>query len=125
VKRVLLAVALAVGAVVGVVALAEATQNRPDAVEAGSSSRLVLAVEGRHGPAGLADAQALWAVCHRTARSVKLTAPPVALGGGAFRLDVAPSVGPHAEKRLVGCLEDMTLDGLLGRVTSLEHAGGR
>ncbi|MGH9182065.1 MAG: hypothetical protein ACRDY5_10165, partial [Acidimicrobiales bacterium] len=62
-RRLAIALALAVGGVVAVVALAEATQNRPDVVQPGSSSRLTLVVENRDGPAGLVEAQALWAVC--------------------------------------------------------------
>jgi len=124
-KRAAVVLALVVGAVVGVFALAEATQNRPDVVERGSSSQLTMTIANRDGPAGLAEAQALWAVCNRTARSLKLTAPVASLGGGAYRVDVTPAVGHNARKRLVGCLEDMTLDGLLGRVTALENAPAR
>jgi len=113
------AVALLVVAVLGVIALADATQNRPDVVQAGSTSRLTFAVENRDGPAGIGEAQALWAVCHRTARSLDVTGPMASLGAGRYRLEVTPAVGHNARKRLVGCLEDMTLDGLLGRVTAL------
>ncbi|MEO6121555.1 MAG: hypothetical protein ABIW46_04200 [Acidimicrobiales bacterium] len=120
-KRVALVLALAAAGIMGVDALADATQNRPDVVQTGSSSRLTLVVENRRGPAGLVEAQALWAVCNRTARSLKLMSPVADLGHGTYRVAVTPSVGDHAERRLVGCLEDMTLDGLLGRVTALDH----
>lgn len=120
-KRLALVLAALALVFAGIDALADATQNRPDVAQPGSSSRLTLAVKGPNGPVGAVEAQALWAVCNRTARAVHLTSPLQQVGTGQFQLQLEPAVGEYARRRLVGCLEDMTLDGLLGRVTSLEH----
>jgi len=108
--------------VVGVVALAEATQNRPDVPVENSSSSLTLAVRNRDGAAGIVEAQALWAVCNRTTRATRLVAPLEPVGSGTYLLALQPAVGEHARRRLEGCLEDTTLDGLIGHVVSLSTA---
>lgn len=107
--------------VVGIVVLAEATQNRPDVNVKGSSTALTMAVENRHGAAGMTEAQALWAVCNRTSRVTRLVGSIQSVATGTYRLSLEPALGEHARRRLVGCLEDTTLDGLIGRVVSLQR----
>ncbi|HLT69712.1 MAG TPA: hypothetical protein VKZ72_06075 [Acidimicrobiales bacterium] len=116
--RALLAVAVAVGGVLGVGELADLTQNRPDPVVEGSVTVVVFDV-GTRRYNGTDDeaAAALWAVC---AASVSGTATgPVATTDGTYRVEISPAIGTNGRKRLTGCLEDSTLDRVQGHVESV------
>jgi hypothetical protein len=121
-RRLVAFLAVAVALVVGVKVLMEATQNRPDTPAAGSSSTIEFTVSAdnfQRGEAAAADA--LWAVCASTVDGDVSTRPqPV---GPAWRVSISPALGEHGEKRLVGCLEDLTVDRAVGRVQSVHHAG--
>ena len=71
-----------------------------------------------------AAAQALWAVCSSTVGGEVTT--PVAAddgeGGDAYNVTISPAIGEHGRKRLVGCLEDATLDRVVGHVRSISTA---
>jgi hypothetical protein len=117
--KVLLAVVVAVGGVLGVGELADLTQNRPDPVVEGSVTTVVFDV-GTRRYRGTDDeaAAALWAVC---AASVSGTATgPTATADGAYRVEISPAIGTNGRKRLVGCLEDGTLDRVRGHVEHVE-----
>jgi hypothetical protein len=113
-----LVLALAVGA--GVAGLAEVTQNRPDAAEPGSATVVGfdVATRGYHG-GDAGAAQALWSVCMATVPGETTT--PVTDGRGGFSVTVMPAVGEHGRKRLVGCLEDGTLDRVMGHVQRISN----
>jgi len=114
-----LVLALAVGA--GVAGLAEMTQNRPDAAAPGSASVISfdVATRGyRGGDAGAA--QALWSVCVATVPGETTT--PVTDGRGGFSVTVTPAIGEHGRKRLAGCLEDGTLDRVIGHLLHIATA---
>ncbi|WP_067836700.1 hypothetical protein [Nocardia lijiangensis] len=55
----------------------------------------------------------LWDKCASHVNHVRIVAGPVA-DGDAWAVTVAPALGEHTERRLVGCLEDLTVDGVLG-----------
>lgn len=117
--KALLAVVVAVGGVLGVGELADLTQNRPDPVVEGSVTTVVFDV-GTRRYRGTDDeaAAALWAVC---AASVSGTATgPTATADGAYRVEISPAIGTNGRKRLVGCLEDGTLDRVRGHVEHVE-----
>lgn len=121
--KVLLAVVVAVGGVLGVGELADLTQNRPDPVVEGSVTTVVFDV-GTRRYRGTDDeaAAALWAVC---AASVSGTATgPTATADGAYRVEISPAIGTNGRKRLVGCLEDGTLDRVQGHVVHVESVTG-
>jgi hypothetical protein len=63
-----------------------------------------------------AAAAALWAVCSATVPGEVSTAVDA---GRAWTATVEPAIGEHGEKRLVGCLEDLTLDRVVGRVLDI------
>ena len=111
-------VATAVALTIGIVAVREATQNRPDAIVDGSISVLDfdVAVHGyRRGEP--AAATALWLVCSATVRGEVSTVPePV---GGHWRVQITPAIGEHGAARLVGCVEDVTIDRVVGDVLTL------
>jgi hypothetical protein len=119
VKRVLVVVvgiALAAGLVVG---LAELTQNRPDIVDVDSASRIRYRVETRGYDEELA-AIGLWAACQQVVDSRVPDRMPSAEGDDAtFTVTVRPALGEHAQRRLIGCIEDGTIDRVRGDVVSI------
>ena len=111
----ILAVSVAAG--LGILGLAELTQNRPDPVEAGSATVVEFDVATRRYRGGdEAAAQALWAVCSATVGG-ETSGPAVA--GGEFAVTISPAIGENGRKRLLGCLEDGTLDRVMGHVRSV------
>jgi hypothetical protein len=120
---VLLVAVLAVFATVqGIDLIADATQTRADAIDRSSSLELTIRVHTKGRVAGEEDtAEALWVACRGVLnRSVQtMTEDPVRLSPGVYRLQISPAVGQHARRRLVGCLEDSTLDRISGHVVSL------
>jgi hypothetical protein len=116
-KRVAAQLALAVAGLVGLVALMEATQNRPDDPRPGSTSTVAFTVSIRGYPGGESTAaNTLAAVCAATVDSA--VSPPAPAGGG-WRMTVTPALGEHGRKRFEGCLEDVTLDRVIGHVTDI------
>jgi hypothetical protein len=110
------ALVLAVGAGIGVVR--EATENRPDIVSAGSYTTIDFTVDTHRFQRGEpAAAISLWAVCSSTVGGT--VSPTPESHDGAWRVRVSPAIGEHGENRLVGCLEDVTIDRVLGDVVAL------
>jgi hypothetical protein len=119
--RVVVVLFLLVAGAVSVEELGDLTQTRSDHVDPKSRSEIVLHVDTRryHQPAEDA-ARNLWAACSGTTTRRLVEDPgfePV--GDGAVRFSVAPGLGEHARRRLVGCLEDTTLDRIKGNVESV------
>ena len=104
--------------------LMEVTQNRPDPIREDVVSDVELKLSARHGRAGIDDATALWGVCQRTAAHVRLDSPIEVTAPQRFSIKVRPALGHHDQKRFVGCLEDATLDGLVGRVSAIRELAG-
>ncbi|MGH8986837.1 MAG: hypothetical protein ACRDY6_23650, partial [Acidimicrobiia bacterium] len=103
---------------VGVRALADATQNRPDNSQPGSRSEVILDVDTRDDYDRRLGAYGLWATCQQTVDGVAMQSFE-ALGDGRFAIVVEPALGTNAEERLIGCLEDFTIDRVVGGVTSV------
>jgi hypothetical protein len=121
-KRVLVFAVGAVFAVLGVIALADATQNRPDEIDRNSSSRIVIHVRSRGFDTELA-AQGLFAACHQTVEHMSVQGAgvtPVAGEDDTFAIVVRPSLGEHSRRRLQGCLEDGTIDRVWANVVAIE-----
>ncbi len=116
-RRRLTAVTVVLAVAVGVVGLAGATQSRPDRVS-GEGNEILLSVRTRTGLDPDGAAPALWAACQHTVRHTRLVVlSPV--GPAQYRLEVAPAVGELGRRRLVGCLEDATLDRVVADVLSV------
>jgi hypothetical protein len=112
-------------ATVGAFGLADVTQNRPDPVDAGTVTAVTFDVDTRDYQRGDgAAAQALWALCSATVGG-EVTGPAApdatADGGhdGGYTVTISPAIGENGRKRLVGCLEDATLDRVMGSVESI------
>jgi hypothetical protein len=118
VKRVVLLVVLVAVTVLGVDALADATQNRPDPIDPGSTTTVEFDVATRrYSRSDDAAAQALWAVCSATTHyEIVRDLEPTDEGWSAT---FSPALGHHGTLRLTGCLEDTTVDRVLGRVVSI------
>jgi hypothetical protein len=115
---------LAVGGV-GVRALADATQNHPDGSARGSRSEVILEVETQDDYDPQLAANGLLGTCQQVVDAVTMKSFE-ARGDGEFAIVVQPSLGTNAEKRFVGCLEDLTIDRVKGHVVEvrdLEPAG--
>ncbi len=118
-KRTVLLLLAAVALAVGIDALADLTQDRPDRVVPGSRSEVVLDVDSRdRGGSALLSAQGLWGACQGTVRHRLVEPGVVQLSEGRFRLQTEPSLGEHSWRRLQGCLEDTTLDRVKAHVVS-------
>lgn len=104
---------------VAVDALGDLTQSRPDHRVPGSFTTLRYSVETRGYRRGeTAAAEALWAVCMANARGEVTGGPRRA--GDAYEVEITPALGKNSRKRLVGCLEDATLDRVLADVIAVE-----
>jgi hypothetical protein len=119
--RVALVLFLLVVGAVTVGELGDLTQTRSDHVDPRSRSEIVLEVRTLryHQPEEDA-ARNLWAACSGTTGR-RLVADPgfVPVGDHEVRFSVAPGLGEYARRRLVGCLEDTTLDRVKGNVESV------
>jgi hypothetical protein len=122
------ALAAAVMGTLGVIGLADLTQNRPDPVEAGTATVVTFEVATRDYQRGDgAAARALWAVCSATVGGEVSEATPVTSAtpgtDAGYSVTIAPAIGENGRKRLVGCLEDATLDRVMGHVQSINTDG--
>ena len=118
--KALLGLVVAALTVVGVMALADLTQNRPDPVVDDSTTTIDFDVATRrYDGTELIAAQSLWAVCQATVSGEK---SPVTEAGDHFTVSVSPAFGENGEKRLSGCLEDATVDRVVGHVVELSSA---
>jgi hypothetical protein len=114
---------VAVGAlgIAGIDRLADATQTRPDHQPPGTATEIVFEVETlgyRQDPA--LAATALWGTCSATVSS-RLVGEVQPVGHGRFRAVVAPALGHHGRERVVGCLNDLTLDRVRSSVVHVER----
>jgi hypothetical protein len=114
----LAAVVTAVALAVGIVAVREATQNRPDPVVDGSTTVVDFDVAlHRYRRGEPAAAAALWVVCSASVGGEVSAVPePVE---DHWQVRITPAIGDHGRARLVGCLEDVTIDRVVGDVIAL------
>jgi hypothetical protein len=118
VKAIAAVVVLAVMGVLGVSSLADLTQNRPDPRVEGTTTVVEFDVATRrYNGTDATAAHALWAVCAATVSGE--TTGPVAAGADDFSVSITPAIGENGRKRLLGCLQDGTLDRVQGHVQSV------
>lgn len=120
--HVLVAVAAAGAATVGIDAMADATQTRPDPRVAGTTS-VVLAVDPGSARSPLVAASALWGACTTQLGGGFQLVGMNAVGGGEVQFLVQPEVGKYAERRLRGCINDATTDRIRAIVRSVSAVG--
>jgi hypothetical protein len=110
-RRFIIAILVAGAAMLGIDALGDLTQDRPDLVTGGSTT-MTLDISVRDMDLGgtMAAAQTLWSACRGTVSSdlTELSAS----GAGRVSMQFEPALGKYSTRRLTGCLEDGTVDGL-------------
>lgn len=116
VKRVIVLLLTVLALYAGIEALENLTQNRPDAISGGSTT-MELEIYLRNEGVGSTElaAESLWATCSWTVAS-KLT--EINVSSSAATLTVEPALGKYSTRRLNGCLQDATIDGLQARVVN-------
>jgi hypothetical protein len=119
VKRLLVGLLGAALAVALVMELMEVTQNRHDTDRHEGTSTIVLSVSTKRGFDRELAAHSLWAACQPTVLANRLVALTRQAGGEHLALAVEPALGEHARRRLVGCLEDATVDLVSAHVVSV------
>jgi hypothetical protein len=121
-KQLAVLAVLVVIAVVTIDELADQHQTRPERVPLGSTSEVVFDVEmadGYHQTIDVA-AQALYAACAgTTTRTLVEDEGFRQVAPGRFRFVVEPALGDNNELKLTGCLQDLTVDRVLGNVVSV------
>ncbi|MGH9209375.1 MAG: hypothetical protein ACRD2C_01690 [Acidimicrobiales bacterium] len=120
--RQLALVGLVVAGALAVDEMGDLFQSRGDRVEPGSRSEVVLEVEEqRYKPPLDQGAQALVMACAGSVYNRLVGDPAVVeIEPGRYRFTVEPSLGRYNEVKLVGCLEDLTIDRLRADVVSVE-----
>lgn len=116
--RVLVAASLAVAAVLGLVALIDATRYRGEIDDAAGRTTVVFEVHAENHGDPAAAAAALWLTC-ASAHGPTATEGPVAVGEGTYRAALQPSLGEEARRRLRGCLQDLVVERAIGEVESM------
>jgi hypothetical protein len=99
--------------------LGDLTQDRPDRVQPGTQSEIVLQLRTKdYLGSALGTAQGLWGACSGTVTQQLVDPGVVDLGGGRFRLLTNRAIGEHSWRRLQGCLEDATIDRVTAEVVA-------
>lgn len=101
--------------------LGDSLQTRPDARQAGVSTRIEVQLRGAR-PAARPEQSAaiLWASCSHTLHGNVGPADVRHLGDGRIEVLVPTHVGMHAEQRVRGCLQDALIDRLQATVIGVE-----
>lgn len=120
--HVLAAVAAVGVATLGLDAMADATQTRPDRRVAGTTS-VVVAVDPGSARSPLVAATALWGACTTQLGGGFELVGTTALGAGDVQFLVRPQIGEYAERRLRGCINDATTDRIRAVVRSVTALG--
>ncbi|MBF6328199.1 hypothetical protein [Nocardia transvalensis] len=112
--------ALAVGGAVGVTALAGAMQFHTDRGDAGTRSIITFDAQARHGSPAEDPAVTVWKQCRSIVNHVRVVDGP-AEHDGAWTVTLEPALGEHTERRFVGCLQDLGVDGVTGRLLAVRR----
>ncbi|MFI2474299.1 hypothetical protein [Nocardia xishanensis] len=103
------------GLLVVTVVLAMADSMKFETDRGAAASTQVVRFDAQAKDTGVSSEPAvrLWDKCASHVNHVRVVAGP-APDGDAWSVTLAPALGEHTERRLVGCLEDLTVDGVLG-----------
>jgi hypothetical protein len=123
----LVAVTLTVGvAAAGIDWLGDAIQTRPEARRSDVSTRIELDLRGSRSSARPEQSAAiLWGTCSHVLHGSVGAADIRHHGSGHIELIVPADIGPKAEERVRGCLEDAVVDRVQASVVTVESVPGR
>lgn len=124
VPHLLAGVAAIAAATVGLDAMADATQNRPDPVTRGTTSSVVVAVDPGSARRPVTATAALWGACTTQLGGGFEVLGMTDLGAGDVQVLVSPQIGKYAERRLRGCIGDATTDRIRAGVRSITTLTG-
>lgn len=123
-RRAAIVVALVVAGAVAVDRLADATQTRVDTSPDADRTELVVLVETqRYRQSPRTAAVALWGACAATVPVRLVDDAPEQLDDDRFRYVVEPAIGRYRRERLVGCMNDFTIDRIRAEVVSVTNVG--
>jgi hypothetical protein len=106
----------------GVGALLDATQTRPDPAARPVRTTITLEIIERHPADGdLESAAALWVACRSSLGRGLPTEGEVVEQGDTVALVLEPGIGRLASRRLTGCLSDLKLNLVRARVLDVDH----
>lgn len=121
-----LVVALASAGVLGwlgIGALIEETQTRPDPSRPAMTTITLEIIERHPRGSSLPAAEALWVGCRSSlGRGLPVDAEVRPRDGDVVDLVLEPGIGRLATRRLTGCLTDLKLDLIRAEVITVEHA---
>jgi hypothetical protein len=99
--------------------LADLTQGRPEAPEEGTETIVVYDVATRRSDRAEDEAaKLLWALCSTLTSHRTVAGPDAVVDGWVVRIQ--PALPRQSRARVEGCLEDLTLERVLGHVVSIE-----
>ncbi|BCK55613.1 hypothetical protein [Nocardia wallacei] len=122
IRAVLVVAVLAVAGTVAVIALAQAMQFHTDNGGAGSRSVVTFDARARFGSRVEDPAVTVWKQCRSIVAHVRVVDGPVEHDGN-WTVTLEPALGTHTERRFVGCLRDLGVDGVSGRLVNLQRTG--
>lgn len=108
--------------VVSIQLIADATQDRPDLTDLGRSADVVVRVDRRFTTRSeVLTAEAIFVACRHLLGHGRTASDFRAIGDGEVAFSVTPSFGEHAQRKLVGCIEDALFDRISVSVVSIRH----
>ncbi len=116
---VLATAAAAAVATMGIDALADATQTRPDTDLPGTTSSVIVAVDPGSARSAITSSKVLWSACNTQLGGGFKVVGMTELGRGEVQVLVTPRLGTYAERRLRGCVGDAITDRIRARVRSV------
>lgn len=122
-KRFLIAIVLIGVAVALMDELGDMTQTRPDRVPRNSRTTLIFEVDTRkYAPGADMAADNLWASCAHLTWSRVINGGPVSIGNERYEVVLKPGLGAYSKRKVVGCIEDITIDRVMADVESVTLA---
>lgn len=103
----------------GIDALGDASQTRPDTVLHGTTSSVIVAVHPGSARSAITSTRALWGACTTQLGGGFKVVGMTDLGEGDVQVLVSPRIGTYAERRLRGCVGDATTDRIQAKVRSI------
>ncbi|WP_220139806.1 hypothetical protein [Nocardia huaxiensis] len=122
VRAVLLTAVLAAVLVGGIIGLSGSMKFHTDRGDPGSRTVVTFDADARTARAE-DPALTLWKECHSHVNHVRIVSGPIE-SAGSWTVVVEPALGIHTERRLVGCLRDLTADGITGRDVDTHRTNG-
>ncbi|WP_280362612.1 hypothetical protein [Nocardia wallacei] len=122
IRTVLLVAALAAAGVMAVTALAQQMQFHTDSGGDGSRSVITFDARARFRAPAEDPAVTVWKQCRSIVSHVRVVDGPVE-HEGSWTVTLEPALGTHTERRFVGCLRDLGVDGVTGRLVDLRRTG--